>query len=194
MRVGLFGGSFDPPHRGHVAVARAAAEAFGLERVLMAPVGRQPLKGVSTPFGDRLAMVGLACGGDKRLVASDVDAPRGDGVPNYTVDTLGRLRQEMAGVELFGIVGMDAFREMGKWREPERLMELAEWIVVTRPGYEGDVGGISGRAHLLDAVRVDVSATGLRERLRLGEDCSGLVPGAVLRYIAENGLYRGSAG
>jgi nicotinate-nucleotide adenylyltransferase len=190
MRVGWFGGSFDPPHRGHVTVARAAADAYGLERVLMAPVGRQPLKGAGTGYAERLAMVGLACAGDPRLVASDVDAPRGDGGPNYTVDTLERLRSEMAGVELYGIVGMDAFREMGKWREPARLVELAEWIVVTRPGYGQEVRAGAGRVHLLETVHVDVSATALRERLRRGEDCAGLVPEAVLAYIAEHGLYR----
>ena len=190
MRVGWFGGSFDPPHRGHVTVARAAAEAFGLQRVLMAPVGRQPLKGASTAYEDRLAMVALACAGDERLVASDVDAPRADGRPNYTVETLGRLREAMPGVELYGIVGMDAFRDMGKWREPDRLMELAEWIVVTRPGYGGAVRAVAGRVHLLETVHEDVSATELRERLRRREDCAGLVPEAVLAYIAEHGLYR----
>jgi nicotinate-nucleotide adenylyltransferase len=111
MRVALFGGTFDPIHRGHLAIAGAAADAFALDKVLFAPVGRQPLKGGGTPtgFGDRLAMVRLACEGDGRFVASEVDAPRGDWTPNYTVDTLQTLRWEMPDATLFVLVGADSF-------------------------------------------------------------------------------------
>src|SRR5580698_4249203 len=97
MRVALFGGSFDPPHHGHIAIATAAADVFDLDSVLFAPVGRQPLKadGASASFADRLAMVELACGADKRFAASDLDAPRGDGGPNYTVEALAALHKAM---------------------------------------------------------------------------------------------------
>ena len=191
MRVALFGGSFDPPHRGHIAVAMAAADAFRLDRVLFAPVGLQPLKrnAVSAPFADRLAMAGLACGADDRLMASDVDAPKKDGTPNYTVDTLAELQMEMPGVEFFALVGLDAFLDMGRWREPERLRALAEWIVVTRPGYAVDTASGGGRVHLLETVHEDVSATEVRQRLRDGLSCEGLIPEAVLGYIGEHGLY-----
>lgn len=192
MRVALFGGSFDPPHRGHVAIATAAAEAFSLDRVLFAPVGRQPLKrdALVASFADRLAMVHLACAGDGRLVASDVDAPRADGAPNYTVDTLARLREEIPGLELFGVVGVDAFKDMNRWREPERLRTLADWIVVTRPGYVVDTVRPEERVHLLETVHEDVSATEVRERLHHGLPCEELVPVQVLHYIGEHGLYR----
>ena len=191
MRIGWFGGSFDPPHKGHVAVARSAADAFGLERVLLAPVGRQPLKDGATgaSFTDRLAMVELVCGEDVRFQASAVDAPREDGGANYTVDALGKLKAEMAGVKLFGIVGMDSFLQMPRWKEPKRLREMADWIVVTRPGYGAGLIA-EGGTHLLEDVWVDVSATMLRERLRGGEPCEDWVAGAVLSYIAEQGLYR----
>ena len=90
MRIAFFGGSFDPPHRGHVAIARAAIERLALDKVWMAPVGAQPLKpdGFSTSFADRLAMVELAVAGEPGIVASAIDAPRSDGRPNYTFDVL----------------------------------------------------------------------------------------------------------
>jgi nicotinate-nucleotide adenylyltransferase len=196
-RVALFGGSFDPIHRGHVAIATAAADRFELERVLFAPVGLQPLKqeGATEQFEDRVALVRLACAGDGRFEVSEVDAPRGDGEPNYTVDTVERLKLEMPGAELFVIVGADSFRDLPRWREPNRLTELAEWIVVSRPGFRlgelADVRGAKGRVHVLDGVHEDVSATELRERLERGEDCADVLPEGVMEYIRARGLYRG---
>jgi nicotinate-nucleotide adenylyltransferase len=199
MRVALFGGSFDPPHRGHLAVAAAAADAFELDRVLFAPAGRQPLKagGAQTSYADRLAMVRLACVGDSRFAVSEIDAPRADGEPNYTVETLSRLRQEMPEARLFNLVGADSFLGLAHWREPERLLEAAEWIVVSRPGFPiGDLAKLgltkaqAGRVHLLETVHEDVAATTLRERLARGESCAGLLPPAVAGYIEAHGLYR----
>ena len=137
MRVALFGGSFDPPHHGHLAIATAAADALRLDSVLFAPVGRQPLKldGTVTSFEDRLAMVKLACLEDPRFMVSEIDAPRADGLPNYTVDTLSELARRMPGAKLFNLVGADSFLSLPKWHEAQRLLELAEWIVVSRPGF-----------------------------------------------------------
>ncbi len=137
MRVALFGGSFDPPHHGHIAIATAAADVFDLEGVLFAPVGRQPLKtgALPAPFADRLAMVELACGPDPRFAVSELDAPRPDGTPNYTVDTLETLHETMPDARLFNLVGADSFLDLPRWHGPERLLELAEWIVVSRPGF-----------------------------------------------------------
>jgi nicotinate-nucleotide adenylyltransferase len=191
MRVALFGGTFDPIHRGHLAIAGAAADRFALDKVLFAPVGKQPLKlgrVEGAGFEDRLAMVRMACGGDPRFAATDVDAPRADGGPNYTVDTLERLQREMPEAELFVLVGVDSFLDLPRWREPERLMQLAEWIVVSRPGFSLPTTQ-PARVHLLDGVREDVSATGLRERLRSGEDCSDLLSSRVLSYIRKHHLY-----
>ena len=191
--MGWFGGSFDPPHKGHVAVARAAADAFGLDVVLLAPVGRQPLKDglAMSAFEDRLAMVRLACSGEARLLASGLDGPRENGGPNYTVDALERLRGEYPGAEVFGIVGMDAYLQMPLWKEHEQLRLMVEWVVVTRPGYATD--GVAEGVHLLETVWMDMSATMLRERLRHGEDCGELIDDAVRAYIAEHRLY-GSGG
>ncbi len=199
MRVALFGGTFDPPHRGHLAIASAAADAFALDKVLFAPVGRQPLKtkrGASS-FADRMAMVELACAADARFEVSLVDAPREDGKPNYTVDALRTLRETLFNDTLFNLVGADSFLHVRQWREPERLLELAEWIVVSRPGFALD--GLDGmkltaeeraRVHVLQGVEENVSATDLRERLEAVACCTDVLPQAVAEYIERHSLYR----
>ena len=199
MRVALFGGSFDPPHHGHLAIAAAAADVFDLDQVLFAPVGRQPLKTVGSPanFADRLAMVELACRADSRFAVSDLDAPRGDGTPNYTVQTLAALREAMPHARLFNLVGADSFLDLPRWHEPERLLEVAEWIVVSRPGFPlanlsalGLTPQQRGRVHLLQTVHEDVAATNLRERLEAGDPCADVLDPAVSAYIQAHILYR----
>jgi len=136
-RVAFFGGSFDPPHRGHVAVARAAREALGLDTVLFAPVGAQPLKlsGPKAPFEHRLAMTRLAIAGEPGFAVSTADAPQPSGAPNYTVDTLERLRRELpAGSALFCLMGADSFASLRAWRWASELPFLATLIVASRPG------------------------------------------------------------
>ena len=203
MRVALFGGSFDPPHRGHVALARAAADSFALDLVLFAPAGRQPLKKALTgaSYPQRLAMVSLACAEDSRFAPSELDAPHPDGLPNYTVDTLVRLQQLFPDAQRFNLAGADSFVTLGRWREPLRMLGLAEWIVVSRPGFplvepEGMLLNEQQRSriHLLDSVHEDVAATGLRERLHLGDVCTDLLPARVSAYIEQQGLYRSSSG
>ena len=199
MRVALFGGSFDPPHHGHVAIATAAADVFHLERVLFAPVGHQPLKteSATAPFADRLAMVGLACRVDPRFAVSEADAPRPDGTANYTVETLTALREQMPEAKLFNLVGADSFLDLRRWREPERLLEVAEWIVVSRPGFAlADLSPLEltpqqrGRVHLLQTVHEDVAATNLRDRLERGDPCLDVLAPAVSEYIETHQLYR----
>jgi nicotinate-nucleotide adenylyltransferase len=199
MRIALFGGSFDPPHHGHIAIATAAADVFDLGSVLFAPVGQQPLKpdGVPAPFADRLAMVELACRADSRFGVSDIDAPRSDGTPNYTVDTLATLHEAMPNERLFNLVGADSFLDLPRWHEPERLLELAEWIVVSRPGFPlADLSPLGltpyqrGRVHLLQTVHEDVAATNLRERLEAGDLCADVLAPAVSAYIQAHQLYR----
>ncbi len=199
MRVALFGGSFDPPHRGHMALARAAVDSFALDLVLFAPAGRQPLKQASTgvSYPQRLAMVALACAEDPRFLISELDAPHPDGRPNYTLDTLTRLQTLYPDAQRFNLAGADSFLTLGRWREPLRLLELAEWIVVSRPGFPlVEPEGLllnehqRSRIHLLDSVHEDVAATGLRERLRTGDPCTDLLPPPVSAYIEQQGLYR----
>ncbi len=195
MRVAFFGGSFDPIHRGHLAVASAAADRFALDTVLFGPTGRQPLKptGASATFADRLAMTTLACAADPRFAASDCDAPRPDGRPNYTVDVLIELQTRLPGATIFNLVGIDSFLGVPRWREPERLMQLAEWIVVSRPGFSfADLPAPApgSRIHHLDSIHEDVSATELRHRLLEGDPCADLIPASVAAYIRDHTLYR----
>jgi len=212
MRVALFGGTFDPPHRGHLGIARVAAEAFGLDSILFAPVGHQPLKpgATMTTFADRLAMITLACeeeeeqqlyrnpGATRRtsFIASTIDAPAPDNAPNYTVDTLATLRKQMPEATLYNLVGADSFLGLRQWREPERLLSLAEWIVVSRPGYSLDdlstlrlTPAERTRVHLVGSVHYDISSTFLRERLAAGDSARDLLPDSVARYIRDHKLY-----
>lgn len=202
MRVALFGGTFDPIHNGHLVIAAAAANAFSLDRVLFAPTGRQPLKAEpsAASFEERLAMTGLAVSGtDRRFEVSDLDRPREDGGPNYTVDLLGEMRRARPMDDLYAISGADSFLTLRQWKEPDRLLALAEWIVVSRPGFllgREELAGLnlteaqSGRVHVLSNLKEEVSATELRRKLAAGEGCSDLLPTAVETYIRERGLYR----
>jgi nicotinate-nucleotide adenylyltransferase len=197
MRVAFFGGTFDPIHRGHLRLASAAADAFALDRVLFAPVGNQPLKAKlpAASFADRLEMTRLALSSTTgnlqpatcSFLVSTLDAPRPDGQPNYTVDTLAAL------------TGADSFLTMRKWRSPDRLLALAEWIVVSRPEFPlaqaqlaqlALAPGQLARVHLLATVQEDVSATELRRRLQAGDPCPGLLSPAVAAYIQAHHLYR----
>lgn len=203
MRVGFFGGSFDPPHVGHLAVARAAASTFHLNRVLLAPVASQPLKpnNAEASFDDRLHMVQLLCEQAGALEASAIDGPRPDGAPNYTIDTLERLRStlpEEAGI--FVIVGADSFQTLRQWRSPDELLRVAEWIVVSRPHAAGPSAVSSSEPlhltpaqqahiHLLEGVAEPASATTVRERLRAGDSCEDLLPASILSYIHTHHLY-----
>ncbi len=200
MRIAFFGGSFDPPHLGHLAVAQAAAQHLALDQVLLAPTGRQPFKraGAEAPFTDRLAMVSLLCELDERLVPSTLDAPNGDGTPNYTVDALTRLAQEHPNATLFAIVGADSLTDLPGWRESARLFELASWISVSRPQHPFpqplppmlQTEQERGHLHLIPNIDVPTSSTSLRDRLRQGsEDMSDEIPENILRYIRSHELY-----
>lgn len=136
-RVAFFGGSFDPPHLGHVGVAKAARDLLRLDTVLFAPVGLQPLKsaGASATFADRLEMVRLAIAGEPGFAVSLADAPRVDGKPNYTLDTLRRLRAELpASGELFCLMGADSLATFGSWHGAADIPFAATLVVASRPG------------------------------------------------------------
>jgi nicotinate-nucleotide adenylyltransferase len=158
-RIAFFGGSFDPPHLGHIAVARAAREALGLDCVLFAPVGTQPLKpaGPTAGFDDRVAMTRLAIEGEAGFALSLVDAPRPDGVPNYTLDTLKRLREELpAGSTLYCLMGADSLAGLRKWHRGEEIPLSAPLIVASRPGQALD----NLKAMLPDGLRLGAEDDG----------------------------------
>jgi nicotinate-nucleotide adenylyltransferase len=213
MRTALFGGTFDPIHRGHLRLAAAAAQAFALDRVLFAPTGRQPLKSAppEASFADRLAMVTLALSGlpatPCAFLPSGLDAPHPGGAPNYTVDLLTTLRAQLPKDQFFVLTGADSFLTLPHWREPHTLLALAQWIVASRPGYPLDASFLESpqfaplnltpaeraRIHLLPALHEDVSSTELRNHLHSSSAAHGeddLIPAAVTGYIRTHALYR----
>ncbi|HEX7949845.1 MAG TPA: nicotinate-nucleotide adenylyltransferase [Candidatus Limnocylindrales bacterium] len=202
--LGVFGGTFDPVHVAHLALAQEAAESLGLERVLFVPAGSPPHKPrvPVTPGADRLAMVELAIAGNERFVASRIELDRAG--PSYTVDTLEALASgrpsegvpSMADLTL--ILSADAFMGLPSWHEPRRVLELARLAVAPRDGYpeagpafmEAHFPDLAGRVVYLDGPRIRLSASALRERAAAGRSLRYLVPDAVAAYIGDHGLYR----
>lgn len=194
MNIALYGGTFDPIHMGHLEVARSAADTFDLERVLLIPVGAPPHRGgrPEAPYRDRYRMVELACEADARFEASDLEAERKDGRPNYSIDTIQRVKPGLAaGDRLFFVIGCDAFADIRTWHRWEEVVRGTEWIVVSRPGSECDEERVPGgaRVHWLRGVAVPVSSTGLRRRLRADERVADWLPANVREFIRSRGLY-----
>lgn len=136
QRIAFFGGSFDPPHLGHIGIARAAQAALQLDTVLFAPVGSQPLKpdGSTASFEDRIAMTELAIRGLPHFAISFVDAPDPSGEPNYTIDTLHRLQAQFPSAQLFTLMGADSFLSLRRWYRGGEIPFVAPLIVASRPG------------------------------------------------------------
>lgn len=182
-RTGVFGGSFDPVHNGHLAIALAAVESVPLDGVVFVLARRSPLKDARpvASEADRIAMLKVATLDEPRFRVSAVELDRP--APSYTVDTL----ESLAGKEgrLFLILGADAARELPRWRKPERVRELATLVVARRPGSDYD----DPAAILLDTPLMDISARELRARAARGRSLRYLVPDAVWRYIEEHHLY-----
>jgi nicotinate-nucleotide adenylyltransferase len=200
--VGVFGGTFDPIHLAHLAVAQEAAEALGLERVLFVPAGQPPHKPdtVITPREHRLAMVELAIADNERFAVDRLELDR-EG-PSYTVDTLEalheRARADGRAADLTLLLSVDAFLGLPTWRDPHRVLELARLAVAPRDGYpsadpafmDAHLLALADRATFLDGPRLRMSASELRERAAAGRSLRYLVPDAVAAYIGDHGLYR----
>lgn len=187
-RIGILGGTFDPPHNGHLALATAAIRELRLIRVIFIPARfppHKPAEDVSSE-GDRVAMLKLAIDVDSRFEVSKIELER-DG-PSFTVDTLARLKIDNPGDDFFFLIGSDNVSEMETWRKPEEILKLVRVAAVVRPGYS-----IRGKfADLIEKFEmdaVDISSTDIRERVRSGEPIAGLVPGPVEDYIKSKGLY-----
>jgi nicotinate-nucleotide adenylyltransferase len=187
-RIGVFGGSFDPIHLGHLIVAAEAARALDLSEIRLIPVREHPFKQGQHAAGaeERLAMVRLAVAGDPRFVVDERECRRPG--PSYTVDTLRALRTEMPTAELFLLLGSDSAQQLSAWRDAQAVRTLATVVELTRPGAESSrQAGVTRR---LEMPAIDISATALRERVRRGESIRYFVPDAVAEYIATHGLYR----
>lgn len=232
MNVGLFGGTFDPVHRGHLAVARAARDKFRLAKIFFVPAAVPPHKPGSpvATFEQRYAMLALATVNEKEFIPSLLEAPRGTNllqfrnpedakpVPNYSISTVRKLRSMLRKNDrLFFILGLDSFLQIATWREPEALLEEAEFIIASRPGYSmADVAAALPPAmrppvaavkffrkqkpadslvlpgitlHLLADVREKVSSTAIRKAAAGNDSLERYVGPLVAEYIRKQKLY-----
>jgi len=191
LRIGVFGGTFDPPHIGHLLVAVEAYESLSLDRLIFIPAGQQPLK-TDRPAGasaeDRLEMVRRAAGDDKRFQVSAMEIERGG--LSYTVDTLETLARENPGAELVLIVGMDALAAFDRWKNPERITELASLAVLARSGDHGMAAAVGKGVTVVGTRRIDVSSSEIRQRIAEGKSIHGFVAESVEAYISSENLYR----
>ena len=200
MRLGLFGGTFDPIHLGHLILAEQCRESCGLDQVWLIVTGSPPHKpGGRTAVGHRLEMARIAIAGHPAFAVSDIEAKRPG--PHYSVDTIEAIRRDRPDDELFFLIGADSLADLPTWREPERIAQLATIVVVNRPGLEevGPAGlpDFGPGAHPMAAVSippVGISSSDLRRRLAEGRSVRYMVPRGVEAYIEAHGLYRGRAG
>jgi nicotinate-nucleotide adenylyltransferase len=191
----VVGGTFDPIHLGHVAMAEAGAECAGLDRVLLVPAAVPPHRpAAAAPAADRLEMTRLAARGRPRLEVSDMELRRHG--PSYTVDTLRELAARRPGDELHLLLGWDAARDLGTWRAPDEVLRLARLVVVGRPGYprpsaaELSAAGIDpARVLLCERPTPEVDSTDIRRLAEAGASLAGLVAPAVEEYLRRRGLY-----
>ncbi len=198
MRIGILGGTFDPPHIGHLVIAEQAREKLGLSRVCFIPARQHPhkLNEIVSPLEDRVAMLRLALGENPFFSLSLIEAERPG--PSYTVDTLRELRNEhVPDAELFFIMGMDSLANLPTWYHPRELIELAQLAVLRRPGYmadlaalEKEIPGLASRVIFISASELEISSTELQARVRQGQSIRYLVPDGVAEYIETHHLYK----
>jgi nicotinate-nucleotide adenylyltransferase len=199
-RIGVLGGTFDPPHVGHLWLATLARDALSLDRVLFMPAGQPPHKrrAASSSATDRLLMTRLAIAGDPAFELTTLEVERPG--PSFTVDSIEELlRQYGDDARLFLLMASDSLAQVDTWRDPERLLSLVEWGIGGRPGsplpdraaLRERFGAASERIHLLDGPTLDVSSTELRRRVAAGLAIRYLVPRSVEELIRDRGLYRG---
>jgi nicotinate-nucleotide adenylyltransferase len=199
LKLGILGGTFNPPHFGHLVCAQEAHAQFGLDRVVLMPAGQPPHKQIAADPGAeaRFELCRLAIDGDERFEASRLELDRAG--RSYTVDTLKALHETSPQDDLTFIVGGDMARSLPTWREPEAVLELATLAVAERAGSEredirGELRALPGasteRVRFFDMPRVDVSSSLVRERVATGRPIRYLVPDAVAGAIERNGWYR----
>lgn len=194
-RLGVLGGSFDPPHLAHLAIASEACHALGLARVVFVPAASPPHKGdsIRTAAETRLAMTSAAVDEDLRFTASGIEIERG---LVYTSDMLRAVRERFVGHDLAFIMGSDSLLQLGTWHRPEEIMDLCSLAVALRPGDLPETVAAAAarwgedRVSFLDVPLLDVSSSQIRDRVAAGRPIRYLVPHRVEEFIRESGLYR----
>ncbi|MBO6574795.1 MAG: nicotinate (nicotinamide) nucleotide adenylyltransferase [Rhodothermales bacterium] len=186
MRIGLFGGTFNPPHTGHRIIAEQAFDALSLDRLIWMPAARSPFKdgAADVSAAHRLTMSLLAASDHDGFTVSDEEIRREP--PSYTVDTVRALANRFSESELILLIGGDSWHDFDRWREPEGIRAMARIAVYPRPGSDTD---LEGADHVLDSPRIDVSSTEIRQRLAQGKTVAGLIDRGVLAYIRKHRLY-----
>ena len=197
-RIGVFGGTFDPIHIGHLILAAEARHQLQLDQILLAPAGDPPHKPDSpiSPLRHRLAMCRLAVADDDGICISLIDAERPG--PHYTSDLLRLFHGSTgAGVQLYFLMGLDSLRDLPTWHEPEWLVRNCRLVALSRhdveidwAGLEARLPGVRERVIVLDMPELEIASSELRDRVRAGQPIRYQVPRAVERYIREQGLYR----
>lgn len=196
-RIALLGGTFDPPHNGHLALAQGICDALHLSRLLLLPTGNPHFKLDQdvTPAEDRVAMTELLAREDRRLLVSYLEVER-EGV-TYTADTLALLRGIYWDEELLFVVGADCLEHVWRWRRAKEIAQLCTVVAVARPGHDMgeaiahlDARGMSFKVQSVNIETPDISSTQIRELVEQGASLDGLVPPSIERYIREHSLYR----
>ncbi|HWD41022.1 MAG TPA: nicotinate-nucleotide adenylyltransferase [Fimbriimonas sp.] len=195
MKIGILGGTFDPPHDGHLAIARAAIEQLELDEVIFLPANQNPLKnrGHQTPAKARMEMVRRLVENEPNVAMSDIEITRGG--KSYAVDTLSELQMAQP-AEYWFLMGADTVKELTLWKAPQRLVKLCRLGVVSRPPHtDADVikrlpPELAAAIDIIKMPTMPVSSTEIRDRLAQKRDVSALLPGRVLTYIRENKLYQ----
>jgi nicotinate-nucleotide adenylyltransferase len=210
MRLGIFGGTFNPIHIGHLRVAEEVRDICGLDKIVFMPSGNPPLKTDDLAGAvHREAMARLATGANINFVVSDIEMRDGD--KSYTVNTVEKLRSVYSGDEIFFIMGLDAFLDLPKWLEPDKIISAIDFIIMTRPGFGCDemkkspfveeisidaAAGVTDcrlkwgrKAMVVQVTGIDVSSRVIRQLVGTGRSIKYLVPEAVGQYIASNKLY-----
>ncbi len=189
--IGIMGGTFDPIHHGHLVAANEAMNVFGLDKVIFVPAAMQPFKAGRrvTSAEHRYLMTVIATASNPRFDVSRVDIDRGG--TTYTIDTLTDLSQQESDADLYFITGADALEQIARWKDADRLFEMAHFIGVTRPGHVLSASGLPrASVSLLEVPAMAISSTDCRERVRAGNPAWYLVPDGVVQYIAKYHLYR----
>jgi nicotinate-nucleotide adenylyltransferase len=199
QRIGILGGTFDPPHVGHLILAEYSAEALNLDHLFFMPAADPPHKQAEskTPVHHRLAMLQRAITDNKRFSLSRIDVDRPG--PHYSVDTIRIVKNRFPHNDVYFIMGGDSFRDLPAWHEPQALVSLCTIVVMRRPYdhiqpnmHEAVLPGLAGRVMLMDTPLLEISSTDIVERLQQGRSVRYLVPDSVLAYINENNLYQES--
>lgn len=203
MRIGIFGGTFDPVHLGHLITAEQCREQARLDRVWFVPAAHPPFKGEVTAFARRVEMLALALAGQQGFRAEEMEGERPG--PSYTADTLSEAARRHPGDELYFILGSDSVPDLPLWHTPSRILELATLLVVARPGSPQLSAeelrrlmqlpaDFSIRLQVVEAPLIGIASRDIRQRVREGRSIRFLVPRPVECYIAEKGLYPGERG